>query len=410
MKESIVWILGGAQTDFSKNYSKQQQTIGDVLAGGFGLAVDQCNVDLSDLDSIHIGNFVGELFTGQGHLGGLLQYHFPELDGTPSSRHEAACASGSMACLAGMREIEAGIYDLVAVSGVEMMRNTDGQTAAKHLGAAAHVETELDTAQFPWVDQFSTIKNYYQERFGIKDEHLAYIAELNYTNAHKNKNAQTRNWEMTSEQFSTSPELNPIIEGSLRKSDCGRITDGSATIFLASERYARQYAQQRNLSFDDIPRIKGWGHRTSPIDLQYKLKRADNNEYPFPQVSRAIGDALARAQLSSATELDAIETHDCFTISEYVAIEHFGLSKPGEAWKMIESDAISMSGSIPINPSGGLIGCGHPVGATGVRMLLDAYKQVSNSAEEYQVRNAKNVGTLNIGGSLTTIASFVVGN
>jgi len=77
---------------------------------------------------------------------------------------------------------------------------------------------------------------------------------------------------------------------------------------------------------------------------------------------------------------------------------------------MIESDAISMSGSIPINPSGGLIGCGHPVGATGVRMLLDAYKQVSNSAEEYQVRNAKNVGTLNIGGSLTAVASFVVGN
>ena len=409
MKESSVWILGGAQTDFSKNYNKQQQTIGDVLADSFGLAMQKHNIELSDIDSIHVGNFVGELFTGQGHLGAMLQYHFPELDGTPSSRHEAACASGSMACLSGMREIEAGIYDLVAVSGVEMMKNTDGKTAAKHLGAAAHVETELNTAKFPWVNQFSSIKNYYQERFGIKDEHLAYISELNYSNASKNPNAQTRHWEMTAENFSDSPEMNPIIEGSLRKSDCGRITDGSATVFLASESYARKYAQERNLSFEDIPRIKGWGHRTSPIDLAHKLNQADNNEYPFPQVHKAISDALTRAQLSTATQLDAIETHDCFTISEYVAIEHFGLSKPGEAWKMIESDDISLTGSTPINPSGGLIGCGHPVGATGVRMLVDAHKQVCNAAEEYQVPNAKNVGTLNIGGSLTTIASFVVG-
>ena len=139
--------------------------------------------------------------------------------------------------------------------------------------------------------------------------------------------------------------------------------------------------------------------------MAHKLNQADNNEYPFPQVHKAISDALTRAQLSTATQLDAIETHDCFTISEYVAIEHFGLSKPGEAWKMIESDDISLTGSTPINPSGGLIGCGHPVGATGVRMLVDAHKQVCNAAEEYQVPNAKNVGTLNIGCLLYTSPS-----
>ena len=107
--------------------------------------------------------------------------------------------------------------------------------------------------------------------------------------------------------------------------------------------------------------------------------------------------------------MDAIETHDCFTISEYVALEHFGLATPGEAWKIIEENDMAFNGKLPVNPSGGLIGSGHPVGATGVRMMLDAYKQVAGKANDYQVEAAQNVGILNIGGSFTTVASFVVG-
>ena len=107
--------------------------------------------------------------------------------------------------------------------------------------------------------------------------------------------------------------------------------------------------------------------------------------------------------------LDAIETHDCFTISEYMAIEHFGITAPGEAWKAIEEGTVFHDGRLPVNASGGLIGLGHPVGATGIRMLLDSWKQVSGRAGAYQVENARNVATLNIGGSTTTTASFVVG-
>jgi len=108
--------------------------------------------------------------------------------------------------------------------------------------------------------------------------------------------------------------------------------------------------------------------------------------------------------------VDAIETHDCFTTSEYMAIDHFGLTKPGESWKAVEDGTIEMGGKLPINPSGGLIGAGHPVGATGCRQVLDAYKQVTGSAGEYQVEGAKRVATLNIGGSGTTSVCFVVGN
>ncbi len=409
MSRSKVYILGGAQTDFAINWSRNNQGIDDIMKSSFEKALDQCALDPTDIDSIHIGNFVGELFCGQGQLGGVLLQHFPELSGKPTSRHESACASGSMAAFAGMREIEAGIYDTVAITGVELMRNVNGTIASQHLGAAAWVDHEAQEAMYPWVYLFAQIRDEYQERYGVEDQYLAEIAKLNYANAKRNPNAQTRTWELSDHDFHSDDEHNPIVEGSLRKSDCGRISDGSATIILASEAYVKQYAETRNLKLSDIPYIKGWGHSSTPIKLETKLSTADQSGYLFPQLNKAISDALNRADISDANQLDAIETHDCFTISEYIALEHFGLSKPGEAWRLIENEHISFEGALPVNPSGGIIGSGHPVGATGVRMLLDGYKQVSGTAGAYQIEGAQNVGLLNIGGSFTTVASFVIG-
>jgi acetyl-CoA C-acetyltransferase len=108
-------------------------------------------------------------------------------------------------------------------------------------------------------------------------------------------------------------------------------------------------------------------------------------------------------------QLDGIETHDCFTSTEYMAIDHFGITAPGQSWRAIEEGEIEIGGRIPVNPSGGLIGLGHPVGATGVRMALDCFKQTTGTAGEYQIDGAKTVATLNIGGSATTTVSLVIG-
>ena len=107
--------------------------------------------------------------------------------------------------------------------------------------------------------------------------------------------------------------------------------------------------------------------------------------------------------------LDGLETHDCFTITEYMAIDHAGLTPPGQSWQAIEDGRFTMDGDFPINPSGGLIGLGHPVGATGVRMLNDVARQVTGRAGPCQVKGAENMQTFNVGGSATTCASFVVG-
>ena len=118
---------------------------------------------------------------------------------------------------------------------------------------------------------------------------------------------------------------------------------------------------------------------------------------------------MKRAGIDGVDALDGIETHDCFTTSEYMAIDHFGITAPGESWKAVEEGWLEIDGKHPINPSGGLIGAGHPVGATGCRQVLDSYLQVTNQAGAYQVEGAKNFQTLNIGGSGTTSVSFVIG-
>jgi acetyl-CoA C-acetyltransferase len=128
----------------------------------------------------------------------------------------------------------------------------------------------------------------------------------------------------------------------------------------------------------------------------------------FPHVRQVVTDAFRRAQVADVTKLDGIETHDCFSMSEYMAIDHFGITGPGESWKAVENGDLERDGAIPVNPSGGLIGVGHPVGASGVRMLRDAARQVTGQAGDTQVNGARTFATLNIGGSLTTTVSFVV--
>lgn len=407
---SNVYILGGHQTDFSANWARSGLELADglreVLEKGFA------TVDLQpqDIDTAHVGNFAAELFCNQGHLGGLLAAALPGLAGIPASRHEGACASGSLAALGASAEIEAGRYGIAAVVGIEQMRNVPGDAAAKLIGPSAMWSGhECVDVKYPWPHVFSELAAEYDRRFGLRDEHLARIAEINFGNARRNPNAQTRRWQFTERSFRADDEANPVIDGRIRKQDCGQISDGAAVVFLAGESAAREWAKSRGRSLSSLSRIEGWGHRTAPITYRSKIEMSTGQPYVFPFVRATIADAFRRAGIDGVDALHGIETHDCFTSTEYMAIDHFGITPPGQSWQAIERGDIEMGGRIPMNPSGGLIGLGHPVGATGVRMLLDAHKQVTGTAGDYQVEGASRFATLNIGGSATTTVSFVVG-
>jgi acetyl-CoA C-acetyltransferase len=404
-----LYVLGGYQTDFSRNWNKENKHIVAMLREAVLGGLEATGLEPKDIEVGHVGNFAAELYAMQGHLGAFLVDIDPSFSGLPTARHEAACASGSIAILAASAEIEAGRYDLAMVAGVEQMKTVDPAKGGDFLGTAAWYEREAKGIEFPFPKLFGRLGDEYDKRFGLKEEHLAHISAVNYSNAKRNPLAQTRTWYMTEDHASSTDKFNSVIGGRLKVSDCSQVTDGAAAVFIASEKAATSYAKKRGIKLEQIPRLLGWGHHTAPIEFDAKVAESRDNPYVLPHTRQTILDAFRRAGVADVWGVNAIETHDCFTTSEYMAIDHFGITRPGESWKAIEDGTIEMGNRMPINPSGGLIGCGHPVGATGTRQVLDAYKQVTGQAGDYQVEDAKKVATLNIGGSGTTSVAFVVG-
>ncbi|GGM70538.1 acetyl-CoA acetyltransferase [Thermopolyspora flexuosa] len=399
-----VWILGGHQTDFARNWTREGLELSDLAREVTTKTLEDAGLEPADVDVIHVGNAFGELYTGQGHLGGMPATVLPELWGTPAARHEAACASGGVAILAAMADLESGRYDVALVLGLELERTVPGDLAAERMRAASWVGHEAQEARFVWPYTFAALADEYDRRYGVDDRHLRAIAELNFRNAKANPNAQTRSWEFTDRHFTDDDEVNPPVAGRLRRYDCSQITDGGAGLVLVSERFLAERAPSGVRS-----RVQGWGHRTVALPLDHKLRRSADEPYVLPHVREAALDAFRRAGIPGVAAVDGVEVHDCFTMSEYLAIDHLGLTGPGESWKAIENGDLERDGRCPVNPGGGLLGIGHPVGATGVRMVLDAHRQVTGTAGPTQLERARRFATLNIGGSTTTTVSFVIG-
>ena len=157
-----VYVLGGYQTDFAEKADGLYELVEAATLG----ALDSAGVQPAEVGVAHVGNVAGELFGGQAQLGGFVNTVHPDLAELPTARHEAACASGSIAVLAAMADLELGRYDVALVAGVELMRNVGGKVAAEHLGSAAWVGREAIDAAFPWPHLFSLIADAYAHRWG----------------------------------------------------------------------------------------------------------------------------------------------------------------------------------------------------------------------------------------------------
>ena len=322
----------------------------------------------------------------------------------PRARYEAACASSSVAIDAAATKIRADEYDVAIVVGWELMKTVDSKLGGDFLGRAAYYEKEGKGIELPFPKLFGRLADETLKKYPELDEKrymdaLAKISVINYSNAKRNPLAQTRKWFMSYDQASTrGTDTNPLVGGKLGVSDCSQVTDGAAVVVLCSERFVNERG------YEGKPVIKGYGHRTAPMLFDKKMADNEGSEYILPWTRQAVLDAYKRSGLT-VDDIDVFETHDCFTSSEYAAISAFGLTEPGKEYEAVEDGTVAKK----INPSGGLIGCGHPVGASGARMLLDLYKQVVGVAGGYQVEDAKNAMMLNIGGSATTNYVFIVG-
>lgn len=411
-----VYIIGGAQTDFERNWKKEGKGMVALLKEAVADGLENADLSYDDVKNLNannriacfVGNFIAEKYVDQGHLGSFLTEVNEAFYGVPSARYEAACASSSVAIDAAASKIRCGDYDVAIVVGWELMKTVDSRICGDYLGRAAYYDKESKGVDLPFPKLFGKLADETLKKYSDLDEKkymdaLARISVINYGNAKRNPLAQTRKWFMSFEQASNrGTETNPLVGGRLGVSDCSQVTDGAAVVVLASDRYIKE----RHI--EDKPRIKGFGHRNAPILFEKKMKECVNSQYILPWTRQACLDAYNRAGLTSE-DIDVFETHDCFTSSEYAAISAFGLTEPGREFEAVDNGIIAFDGKKPINPSGGLIGCGHPVGASGARMLLDLYKQITNTAGNYQVKNANNGMMLNIGGSATTNYVFIVG-
>ena len=413
---SKVYILGGAQTDFERNWKKEGKNMVALLKEAVADGFADANITLDDVREFNkenrvacfVGNFIAEKYTEQGHLGPFLTEVDPAFYGVPSARYEAACASSSVALDAAQTKIMAGEYDVAIVVGWELMKTVDSTLGGDFLGRAAYYEKEGKGIDLPFPKLFGRLADETLKKYPELDEKrymdaLARISVINYENAKRNPLAQTRKWFMSFEQASTrGADTNPLVGGKLAVSDCSQVTDGAAVVVLCSEKFIKERG------IKDKPIIKGYGHRVAPMLFDKKMADNANSEYILPWTRQAVLDAYRRSGLT-VDDIDCFETHDCFTSSEYAAISSFGITVPGKEYEAIENGTIAFGGSKPINASGGLIGCGHPVGASGARMFLDLYKQVTGQAGAYQVDNVRNAMMLNIGGSATTNYVYIVG-
>lgn len=400
-----VYVIGAGRTDFKRNLRKEGLCLRDVIVEAGRAAITDAGLEPAAIEAGVVGNFAAGLYTRQLHLGALLVDIDPALVGIPTLHTEAACASGSVAVLTAAHWISGGVYDAVLVVGAEQQKTMAPAEGADVLAAAADWQAEKPLyGEHMMPKMFASIASAYAEKHGLSDDALAAVVLKNYAHARRNPLAQMRDATMTHEKAMTTCDANPRFAPPLKISDCSQITDGAAAIVLASDRFVRGGRSMR---------LEGFGHTTDVLPLAGKVVPE------FPIARRAAERAYAMAGVSPR-DLDAAEVHDCFSITELVAYEALGWAEPGQASALVESGATTLpqargetgvgqspAFSLPVNTGGGLMGDGHPVGATGVRQVVEMFRQVCGEAGDRQVDNARTVMTFNMGGSLTTSVAMI---
>jgi acetyl-CoA acetyltransferase len=406
-----VYILGAGRTDFKRNLKKEGKSLRDVIKEAGRNALDDAKIDPAEIGAAAVGNFNAGQFTKQLHLGAFIPEIDPKLHGIPTMHTEAACASGALSVLLGATWIMGGFHDAVLVVGAEQQKTMSSRDGGDVLGAAADYDVERpEYGDFMFPKLFGRIAQIYIDKYGASPDDLASVACKNYAHARLNPLAQMRESTLTFSDASQISEKNPSVAEPLRLTDCSQITDGSASVVLVSGKYLDRIGRDKS----KLPRLFGFGHTTDYLALEKK-------DVPtFTTARKAATNAFGMANLKPR-DMHGVEVHDCFSITEIVAYEILGLAEPGKGAELAKSGATALpqvrgehvSGKIdfeiPVNAGGGLIGDGHPVGATGVRQVVEANQQLTEQAGARQIKGAKKFLTFNMGGSLTTSVAMIWG-
>lgn len=374
-----VVIVGAGLSRFGEQWNKSFR---ELITEAALKAINSAEIPGREIQAVYGGSMASGRFIGQEHIGALIADQLG-LNPLPSTRLEAACASGGVALRTAFLSIKAGAHEVVAVGGVEKMTEVSTSQAGFALGGAGDQETELfHGATFPAL--YALLAQAHMHEFGTTEEMLASVSVKNHSNAMHNPFAQYH------KEFTIQDVMNSgYIASPLKLLDCSPITDGAAAIILCS----KEKADSLGLKGVEIVASE---QASDPLAL---TSRESLTELKATRI--ASQKAFKTAKLKPS-KIDVAEVHDCFTIAEILAIEDIGFFKKGSGGKASLKRKTSLNGKIAVNTSGGLKACGHPVGATGIKQAAEMFWQLSNKAGKRQVKNAKIGLTHNVGGSGAT--------
>ncbi|HEX6312633.1 MAG TPA: acetyl-CoA acetyltransferase [Acidimicrobiia bacterium] len=381
-----VAIVGAGCTRFGEHWDKGPD---DLLIDSTSEALAAAGITKHDVDAFWLG-------TAMSGMSGMTLSRPLQLQNKPVTRVENFCATGSEALRGAAYAVASGAYDVAMAVGVEKVKDSGYQG----LVGAAKMPTDGTNRTLTAAAMFAMCVPAYAKRYGVDEgemrEVLAHISWKNHFNGARNERAQFRK-EVSTDTICASP----VMAGDLRVFDCSGVADGSAAMVVVRAEDALEYTDKplyvKGLSF-----VAGNAGGNADPDYDYTW---------FPEIEAAGRDAYAQAGIADPRrELAMAEVHDCFTPAELLIMEDLGFAERGSAWKEVLAGTFDLDGDLPVNPDGGLKSFGHPVGASGLRMLFESWLQLRGEVpDERRIRTAdrKLALTHNLGGYPGEMVSFV---
>lgn len=395
-----VALVGAGMTRFAKHIDRSMK---DLARESIENALRSANINKSALEAAAVGNAMAGLITGQECIRGQVVLRDMGIGGIPVINTENACASAATAFHIAWLYVASGMYDVVLAVGMEKLYHEDKSKSFTALGSAIDVELMQQTleqmkattkdgseetgagkSRSMFMDFYAEFARDHMRRYGTTKEHFAKIAAKNHTNGSLNPHAQFQT-PRTVEDILASP----MIADPLTRMMCSPIGDGAAAVILTSAEHAKKLTSK-------------------PVYVRASVLGSGKDRKPGdPEVTERVARKAYEMAGLGPQDIHVAEVHDASAPAELTICEELGFCKHGEGGRLVDEGATLLGGRLPVNPSGGLLAKGHPVGATGVAQIAEIFWQLRGEAGKRQVQGAKVGLTENGGGMLRGEAAAV---
>lgn len=383
-----VYIVGIGQTPVSKDCGVRGRYLG---AQAVRAALADAGLAPVQVNALYVGNMMSGVLARQQQIGGLVA-DYAGLNGIEAATIEAACASGGAAVRMAYLTVAGGMHDVVIACGLERMTHVDHDTVTRALATAADSELEGDGAE-SFLSLNAKLMRTYMDKYDVRAEDFAPFAITAHKNALTNPNALLHKDVDLRAYLDSRMIVDPV-----RLFDASPICDGAAAVVLASAETAARLAEPSRARV----RIAGSASATASLALSRR-----NDLLHLQAVEVSTRQALQQARILQR-DVDFFELHDAYTIISALSLESAGFAPPGTATRFATEGRIAATGDLPIATMGGLKARGHPVGASGVYQILEAYLQLAELAGPNQLRDPEAGLVQSIGGTGATVVTHVL--